>query len=295
MKYYSQNDVRLENTCVAFGEFDGVHTGHMAVIKRLEKAAESGLTSVVVSYAYDESLLQDKKILSTEEEKRYLLEKSGLQVMVSYPVGAAEKDRPLKAFVGEVLVGQLGVKVIVAGSNNENIALLREYAAEFGYTLEECETVLVDGEAVTADRIKAELAEGRLEQANALLGHPHLFIGTVMHGKARGRTVGMPTANLSYKPYKQLPVYGVYGTLSDIEGGIVKGLTNIGKRPSDDNYDYISIETFLLDFNQDLYDKTITLEIHVHIRGVIKFNNLEEVKQQVDKDIVSIRAFLDKY
>ena len=90
-------------------------------------------------------------------------------------------------------------------------------------------------------------------------------------------------------------MHGVYGTLSDIDGHIVKGLTNIGKRPSDDNFDYVSIETFLLDFAQDLYDKTITLEIHVHIRGVIKFNSLEEVKQQVDRDIVSIRAFLDQY
>ena len=80
-----------------------------------------------------------------------------------------------------------------------------------------------------------------------------------------------------------------------IEGRIVKGLTNIGKRPSDDNFDYVSIEAFLLDFNADLYDKSISLEIHVHIRGVIKFNSLEEVKQQVDRDIVSIRTFLDRY
>lgn len=293
MKYYSQTDVRLENTCVAFGEFDGVHAGHMAVVERLKARATSGMTSVVVSFACDEAQLQGSKILSTEEEKRYLLEKAGVDAMVSYPAGS--ESFSLKQFVGDVLVGQLGAKVIVAGSNYEHLELLRMYASEFGFELDVCDTVLADGEPVTAERIKEALCAGKLEQATALLGHPYLFIGTVMHGKARGRLVGMPTANISYQPYKQLPVHGVYGTLSDIDGRIVKGLTNIGKRPSDDNFDYVSIEAFLLDFNGDLYDKSITLEIHVHIRGVIKFNSLEEVKQQVDRDIVSIRTFLDRY
>jgi len=293
MKYISQNDVHMDNTCVAFGEFDGIHTGHLAVIERLKARAGQGMTSVVVSLAYDEAQLKDKKILTTEEEKEYLLAKNGPDVMISYTVGGG--DFPLKQFIRDVLVGQIGAKVIVVGSNNENLELLRACAAEFGYELDVCDAVYAEGEPVTATRIIEDLSSGRLDHATALLGHPYLFSGIVMHGKARGRLVGMPTANLSYKPYKQLPLLGVYGTLSDIDGQIVKGLTNIGKRPSDDNFDYISVETFLLDFAQDLYDKTITLEIHVHIRGVIKFNGLEEVKQQVDKDIVSIRTFLDKY
>ena len=293
MKYDSWSNVRLENTCVAFGEFDGVHSGHLAVVERLKSDAKNGMTSVVVSFAPTEESLQDKKILSTEEEKQYLLAKQGVDVMLSYPIGCEAVS--LKQFVGDVLVRQLGAKVVVVGSNYEQLNELRAYASEFGFTLDVCDAVLADGEPVSASRIIEALSEGRLEQATALLGHPYLFVGTVMHGKARGRLVGMPTANISYKPYKQLPVHGVYGTLSDIDGHIVKGLTNIGKRPSDDNFDYVSIEAFLLDFAQDLYDKTITLEIHVHIRGVIKFNSLEEVKQQVDRDIVSIRTFLDKY
>ena len=127
-----------------------------------------------------------------------------------------------------------------------------------------------------------------------MLGHPYLVMGEVMHGKALGRTVGMPTANIGYKMYKQLPAYGVYGTISDIEGKDVKGLTNIGKRPSVDSFDYATIEAFLLDFSGDLYGKIITLEVHVFIRGVVKFNGLDEVKAQVNKDTESIRAYLDK-
>jgi len=293
MDYYCQMDVRLENTCVAFGEFDGVHIGHLAVVERLKAHAKRGMKSVVVSFVRNEASLQDKKILSTEEEKQYLLAKTGVDAMLSYP--SDDRMIPLRLLVHDVLLEQLGAKVVVVGSNYDQIDLLRSYADEFGFELDVCDTVMVDGVPVSADTIKDDLAAGRLEHATALLGHPYLFIGTVMHGKARGRLVGMPTANIGYKPYKQLPVHGVYGTLSDIDGHIVKGLTNIGKRPSDDNFDYVSIEAFLLDFCGDLYDKSITLEIHVHIRGVIKFNSLEEVKQQVDRDIVSIRTFLDRY
>jgi riboflavin kinase/FMN adenylyltransferase len=293
MDYYCQLDVRLENTCVAFGEFDGVHIGHLAVVERLKAHAKRGMKSVVVSFVRNEASLQDKKILSTEEEKQYLLAKTGVDAMLSYPTD--DKMIPLRLLVRDVLLQQLGAKVVVVGSNFDQIDLLKTYADEFGFELDVCDTVMVDGAPVSAETIKDDLTAGRLEHATALLGHPYLFVGTVMHGKARGRQVGMPTANLGYKPYKQLPVHGVYGTLSDIDGHIIKGLTNIGKRPSDDNFDYVSIETFLLDFAQDLYDKTITLEIHVHIRGVIKFNSLEEVKQQVDRDIVSIRSFLDQY
>lgn len=293
MKYYFQQDVQLDNTCVAFGAFDGIHTGHMAVLDRLKSYTQRGMTSVVVSLVQDEASLQERKVLSTEAEKQYLLAKTGLDVMLSY--SADGKSDSLKQFVKDVLLQQLGAKVVVVGSKDVQLDQLRTYAAEFGFALDVCDVVLADGEPVSADRIIEDLAAGRLEHATALLGHPYLFVGTVMHGKARGRLVGMPTANLSYKSYKQLPAHGVYGTLSDIDGHIVKGLTNIGKRPSDDNFDYVSIETFLLDFAQDLYDKTITLEIHVHIRGVIKFNSLEEVKQQVDRDIVSIRTFLNQY
>jgi len=295
MKYINDIDFKMDNTCVGFGDFDGVHSGHRAVIDKLREVSVRGLTSVVLSFEYDEPLLEGKKILATEAEKRYLLEKNGPDVMVSYKVNAGNKDIPVIGFIGEVLIGRLGAKVIVSGSDSKYIGVLRECASIYGYTLVECETVLYESGPVTAGRITQEMEAGRLQKANEMLGHPYLIIGEVLHGKARGRTVGMPTANIGYPSYKQLPEHGVYGTLSDIGGKVVKGLTNIGRRPSDDNFDYVSVEAFLLDFSDDIYGKTITLEIHVHIRGVIKFNNLEEVKLQVNKDIVSIRAFLDKY
>lgn len=289
-----QDDYCMHDTCVAFGSFDGVHCGHRAVVDKLLEVSKQGLTSVIVSYEYDESLLEGKKILSTPIEKEYLLRDNGPEVLMPYKIDKDREDIDITSFIKEVLVDKLGAKVIVVGSSDSNIEVLRECAKTYGYILEECDTVCLDGEPVTSERIIKELSEDTLQKANELLGHPYLVMGEVMYGKQIGRTVGMPTANIGFKPYKQLPACGVYGTVSEIEGKKVKGLTNIGKRPSVDDFDYITIEAFLLDFSGDLYGKTITLEVHVHIRGVIKFNNVEEVKQQVNKDIESIRAYMDE-
>lgn len=294
MRYFGGNDFNMSNTCVAFGSFDGVHIGHRAVINKLLDISKQGLTSVILSFEYDEKLLHEKKILSSEAEKQYLLSKIGPEVMISYKIDEQCKNTMMEGFIKEILIDKLGAKVIVAGKDNCNIDVLRECAQKYGYEIAECDTVLADGEPVTSERIARELSEGTLSKANELLGHPYLLIGKVMHGRELGRTVGMPTANLGFSQVKQLPAFGVYGALSEIDGKNVKGLTNIGRRPSVDNYNYVTIETFLLDFSADIYDKTITLEIHVYIRGVIKFNNLAEVKAQVNKDIESIRAYLDK-
>lgn len=294
MRYYSGNDFEMSNTCIAFGSFDGVHTGHCAVINKLLDVSKQGLTSVVLSFEYDEALLKEKKILSTELEKQYLLSKNGPDVMISYKIDEQNKDTSVEDFIKEILVDKLGAKIIVTGKDNCNIKVLRECAQKYGYTLAECDTVYADGKPVTSERIIKELEEGTLQRANELLGHPYLLMGQVMHGKALGRTVGMPTANLDFNQNKQLPAYGVFGTLSEIEGKSIKGLTNIGKRPSVDNYDYVTVETFLLDYSGDLYDKTIALEICAYIRGIVKFNSLDEVKSQVNKDIESIRAYLDQ-
>lgn len=293
MKYIEKKDFIMENTCIAFGDFDGFHLGHKTIVEKVIELSND-MTSVIVSFEYADELLEGKKILSTQLEKQNLLEDSNLDTMVSYKVDAGNKDIPVEEFIKNVLLENLGAKVIVAGAEDKNIGKLRECSKEYGYELEECDTVYVGDEVVTSEKILHEVAEGALSKAIEMLGHPYLIMGEVMHGKALGRTVGMPTANIGYKLHKQLPAHGVYGTMSTIDGQNVKGLTNIGKRPSVDDFNYATIEAFLLDFSGDLYGKIITLEVYVFIRGVIKFNGLDEVKAQVNKDIESIRTYLDK-
>ncbi len=285
----------LKNTCIAFGFFDGVHKGHSDLLTFMLKNSDD-LSSLVLTFEPKSEVLLDEKVLSTAKEKKYLLKTFELDHVISYPLTRENSQCDPDTFIKEVLVDTLGAKKIVAGTTcrflgGGNITHLRNGAKKWGYTLLEFSPV----SDIDDKKIKEALQIGDLQTVNELLGHPYLILGKVIHGKALGRTVGMPTANLSYSKRKFLPRIGVYGTFSKMKNNlVVKGLTNIGTRPSVDTLNNLSIETFLLDFSDDLYEKPFNIELHTFIRGVIKFNGLAQVKEQVDKDIQTFANILKK-
>ncbi len=293
------SECSLSGTAVAFGRFDGVHLGHRALLRSL--SAVKGLRRVVLSLDFQPSgLFGSGGVLSTEEEKASLIEGFALDTMVSMTVDRAVAEMSAEDFVREVLVRRLGAKRVFVGAScrfgrgrQGTVALLRSLGASCGFEVVECAEARVDGKPVDSAWIRDELQSGSLEKANELLGAPYSIYGEVVHGKALGRTVGMPTANLQAHPDKIIPKHGVYGTISVIDGQPVRGLTNIGRRPSVDNNTYVTVEAFLLDFSKDIYGRRFMLELHAYIRGVVKFNSLDEVKRQVEKDIDSIRVKLD--
>lgn len=277
------NIKEMKDTCVAYGCFDGVHKGHLAVAKKVvETAKEKGLTSVIVSCP------KDGQVLSTEEEKEYLFKKEGVQEVVTYS-GDERKD---DVFIKDVLAGILGAKVIVVGADNANMAAAEEAAKACGAELVVCGTVEVDGEVIKTEQVREAFDNSDFDKILELCGHPYIMIGKVEHGKALGRTVGMPTANLGVEDFKLKPPSGVYATSVQIDDEVFKAMTNIGKRPSVDDYDYVTIEAFILDFARDIYGKKIILDVRQFVRGVQKFNNLEEVQQQVQRDIQKVREVL---
>ncbi|MDR1194167.1 MAG: hypothetical protein LBK98_08415 [Peptococcaceae bacterium] len=289
---------RLENTCIALGHFDGVHSGHRGVIDLLlAEAKKDGLTSVLLSYDRDAGS-SGPKILTSEEEKAYHLRQDGPSVLLSWPVGDGELSQGriglTERFLKDILVGALGAKVIVAGKNCPDIDLLRAGAGKYGYRLAERDPVLYQGAPITSARVMEALENHDIETAAALLGHPYAIRGKVVRGKQLGRTVGMPTANIDYPPLKQLPGSGIYGTLAWIDGALRPGMANIGKRPTVDTFDYITVENYLLDFSGDLYEKIMTMEIHVFVRDVRKFKDLQEVKEQVNLDIEAARSYFER-
>ncbi len=278
MKKYEEI-VRMENTCAAYGEFDSVHKGHLKIAKTVAALAkEKGLTSVLVSCPAEE------KVLTTEREKEYLLKDTGIEAFISVPEGRADIEELLET---------LGIKVLVVGENHRDLDAVKEAAEKAGAELVVCEPEKVDGEIVTASRVKEALEGCEFEKVTELCGHAYIMIGEVMHGKALGRTVGMPTANLGAPENKIYPPSGVYGTAVTVEEEKYKAMTNIGKRPSVDDFDYVTIEAFLLDFSRDIYGKEIILEVYKFVRGVIKFDNLAEVQKQVQKDIQTVRDVLE--
>lgn len=197
-----------------------------------------------------------------------------------------------EVFVKDVLAGTLGAKVIVVGANNANVAKVEEAAKACGAELVVCETVEADGEVITTAQVKEAFDKSDFDKIYDLCGHPYIMIGEVEHGKALGRTVGMPTANLGVADSKLKPPSGVYATSVQIDDEVFKSMTNIGKRPSVDDFDYVTIEAFILDFARDIYGKKSILGVRQFVRGVQKFNNLEEVQQQVQKDIQKVREVL---
>ncbi|MBI9108286.1 MAG: riboflavin biosynthesis protein RibF [Spirochaetales bacterium] len=302
MEYIDEADYSMKNTIVAFGCFDGLHQGHRMVLNSLMENKEGCDHAVILSLdTICSELKGDIKVIYTEEEKAGLLKGDAADAMVSLPLDAVVLAMEAEDFVKTILIGKFDAKKIVAGENLKfgkdragDIALLEELSGKYGYELIRCATVEHEGREITSDWIKIELEEGDLKKANELLGHPFTIFGEVVHGKALGRTVGMPTANLKVPDSKIMPKFGVYGSLSEIESNTVKGLTNIGRRPSVDDHSYVTIETFLIDFASDIYGEQIALELYAYIRGVVKFPNLEAVKKQVDKDLQVIRSELDR-
>lgn len=278
MKKYNEI-VRMENTCVAYGKFDSLHKGHLKIAETVAAAAkEKGLTSVMVSQSAEE------KVLTTEREKEYLLKNTGVEAFVSVP----GSSMPV-----EELIETLGVKVLVVGENHKNLDAVKEAAEKAGVEVAVCELEKVDGQVITTAAVKEALEACDFEKVTALCGHAYIMIGEVMHGKALGRTVGMPTANLGAPENKIYPPSGSYATAVTVDDEKHKAMTNIGKRPSVDDFDYVTIEAFILDFSRDIYGKEICLEVYKFVRGVIKFDSLADVQKQVQKDIQTVRDVLE--
>jgi len=286
---------KTNNTCVTFGRFDGVHKGHIAVVdSMIQESKKHGVKSLLLSFDCSK---EAGDFLTTEEEKEHLFKKTDLNILMSVDYADVKNISP-ELFVRNILIGQLGAKIIVIGKDycfgkDGNIELLHKIAYEKNVQVIVENLVKEDGVIVCSQDIKEILKAGSPEKVIRLCNHPYTMIGEIVHGKALGRTVGMPTANLNVVNNKLMPLSGVYGTLTNIDGKIYQGLTNIGKRPSVDDSKLITIETFLLDFSKNIYGKNVILETHSYIRGVVKFNNLDEVKKQVEKDIIQIRSYFD--
>lgn len=273
--------INRTNTCAAIGAFDGMHLGHRAVLRRLvEESRERGLEAVAVTWMGSP---EGQKVLTTQEEKAWLMEKIGVDVMVS--LDREEIGKSSGELETEIL-RRLGSSLVVSGKtagqglHGTDLYHVREVCDEKG--------------RISTRRVRSALTLGNMECTARLCGHPYVMMGRVVHGKAIGRTVGMPTANLAVPSQKHYPPNGVYAALARVDGHIYQGLTNIGPRPSVDDLPEITIETFLQDFDREIYGEPMVLEIHKHIRDIRKFSGIEEVKEQVQRDLVQVKEYLDK-
>ena len=288
---------------VAIGKFDGIHLGHQKLIQKIIEQKAKGYLATV--FTFDTSAAAffggEEKELTTREEKRIVFEKMGVDVLIEFPLNRKTAATEPVEFVQRYLVSQMQAAYICAGTDLSfgrrgagNYELLQQYADSYGYQVELIDKVRMDGEEVSSTRVREAVRTGQMEAAARMLGTPYSVSGTVEHGRRLGRTIGMPTANLLPEQDKLLPPNGVYYSKVLMGGRIYSSITNIGCKPTVSENHIMGVETYLYDFAGDIYGKDITVQLLAFRRPEMKFDGVDSLKAQMQKDIAAGQIFSDK-
>lgn len=286
-------------TAVTIGKFDGFHLGHQSLLKTVLEEKAHGYASCVVSFlAGTENC---RNMIYTKEEMRKLCEAMGIDVLAEYLLDESTKEMTAEQFISEVLCEKLQAKVIVAGEDFRfgkgragDVKLLQTLEERYGYRTVIVPKVTEAEIRISSTEIRELLKEGKLSEANALLGRPYGVFGEVLHGKKLGRTLGFPTMNLIPATEKLLPAYGVYVTRTKVDGQWYDGITNIGLRPTVDSDERVSVETYLFEYEGDLYGKQVEVQFTAFLRPEQKFADVERLRSAMQKDLEDAKALLEK-
>lgn len=283
---------------VTTGTFDGVHLGHLQIIERLIQIAwESKGESVVVTFdPHPRSVLFPNdtglKLLQSVEEKAERLAALGVDHLLVIPFSRAFAEISAEEYIRKVIVELIGASKLVIGYDHQfgknregSFEKLQQMAMVYGFEVEEIPARIIDQVAISSSRIRRALAAGDVETANAYLGYAYSLSGSVIHGNALGRTIGFPTANIEISnAMKLIPASGVYAVKVIFNGIEYPAMMNIGYRPTLGEAHILHCEVHILDFNQDLYGKTIKVAFYKRLRDEQKFTDLAALKEQLFLD-----------
>ncbi len=285
----------------ALGFFDGVHLGHQALLEaccRMAQAQDAVACSITFQQHPQSLFLKTPpKMINTDQDRQQLLRSYGIGPIYSYPVIKEVMSMPWQAFLDELV--ECGAAGFVCGSDfrfgnkgEGNAETLTAYCREKELTCSIVGDQTLDGTRISSTHIRMLLEEGNLEEAIRFLGHPHILTGEVVTGRKLGRTLGIPTANLSIpEDVVQLP-FGVYACKALAEGKEYLAVTNIGNRPTVGGH-RITVEPWLLDFEGDLYGKPLTLQFFRFLRPETKFSSLDALKEEILKNAAQTRKFFE--
>jgi riboflavin kinase/FMN adenylyltransferase len=291
---------------LAAGTFDGVHLGHQALIRRaMEEAASYGGTAVVMTFdRHPASLLRPElapKLLTRNAEKISLIEELGVSALLLLPFTSELAAVSAQDFIKELVASCQPLRAICVGSQwsygrggEGNIARLREFGSEWNFDVIQIDPVETTGTPISSTRVRTAIASGDLDQASTCLGRPFILSGEVVVGAGLGAKIGFPTANLDVAGM-QLPPNGVYTVKVRHGESILSGVCNIGLRPTVDASATLPVvEVHLFDFSADLVGAELSLEFVQFLRPELKFNGLEELKEQIACDCTQARAILEQ-
>lgn len=296
---------RWHNPVLALGNFDGLHRGHMKIIDRVrQRAGERGGTPAAMTFdPHPPRVLRPDKapaLLMTPEQKVEALRRSGMQGLAVVRFTRELSMWDPEMFVRTVLVDWLHVVEVWVGANflfgherAGTFSVLRSLGARYGFRAEKIDPVRYKDFVVSSTRVRRLVSEGRVDEAGALLGHHYFIDGTVVRGAGRGRSIGVPTANLE-TANELVPPAGVYATLAVVDGVVRPSITNIGLRPTFGDVDRPVIETHVLDFDRDLYDSRIRLSFVQRLRDERTFPDVDALRAQIDADARSARRLFGR-
>jgi riboflavin kinase/FMN adenylyltransferase len=294
-----------KSTIITIGTFDGVHLGHQKILKKLNIEAENnGLeSSVLTFFPHPRTVLNPNsslKLINTIEERISLFKKSKIDNLIVHPFTKEFSELDSEDYVKNILVDQLKSKIVLIGYDHKfgknrtaDINNLKEYGIKYNFEVIEIKAEEINDIAISSTKIRNSIEEGDIQLTNSYLGYEFSFFGKVVKGNSIGKTLGFPTANIKIgTDLKLIPKNGVYLISTIINQKIIFGMMNIGIKPTT-NENTKSIEVNLFDFNQDLYDTNITIYIKQFLREEIKFDSLNELKLQIEKDKITCNSIIN--
>lgn len=291
-------------TVLTLGVFDGLHLGHQKIMQTVvERAKEVGAVPTAITFdPHPRSVLfpdMSPPLLQTLDQRLANFEFLGIEqtIVIRFDKDFAAQDAEI--FLHDVVFERLQAREVYLGKGfafgkdrGGNIELLRRMSRELGFVADEVDEVALRGRRISSSQIRELLAEGRVNLARRMLGRPYGVEGQIVRGFQRGRTIGFPTANL--KPQNRvIPKFGVYATATLIDGQWRRSITNVGVRPTFDEEKTPSIETFVFDFDGDLYGDVLRVRFLHRIRDERKFNGIEELKGQIERDTATARWYFE--
>jgi riboflavin kinase / FMN adenylyltransferase len=293
------------NAIVTTGTFDGIHIGHQKIINRLkEKASEMGGETVLLTFWPHPRLIispndDNLKLLTTIDEKTELLEKLGINHFVVLPFTREFSELSSDQYINEILLKGLGTKAMVIGYDHRfgrnregGIDYLTKNSDRFKIEIEEISRQEVENITISSTKIRNAILDGKIKEANDLLGRPYSFSGPVVKGRQLGRTIGFPTANIQVqKQYKLIPKNGVYACNVYLRNTKYQGIMNIGNRPTVDGIGRTQ-EVHIFDFSDDIYGENVKVEMLDFIREETKFDNIQDLINQIKIDCEAARKLL---
>jgi len=302
---------KLENyssknpSVITIGTFDGVHIGHRKIINQLTTISSTdNLVSILLSFfPHPKMVLQSNneiKLINTINEKQDLLSALNLDFLIIKEFTKEFSRLSALEFVRDILVNKLNAKHIIIGYDHHfgrnrtaNIQQLREFGELYDFTVTEILAQDIDNIAISSTKIRKALNNGDIKLANNYLGYNYFFNGTVIHGNNIGQTISFPTANIKIdESYKLVPKNGVYIVKSFIDNKCVFGMMNIGTNPTFNRKNQ-SIEIHFLDFNKNIYNQSLSVEMISRIRSEKKFSSVENLKKQLELDKVTTLSYID--